>query len=207
MSRKQPRSLRPDERALWDRVRKTATPLRPDRPAGAGKQAGATDFGKTPPARAASASPAVSVASLRPFSIGELAKTAHGPTDRHTAAAQVSQPVRMEKKRFSRMKRGKLAPEARLDLHGMTLSQAQPALVGFVMRAQAGGLRLVLVITGKGRKGDDGGPVPARRGILRHHVPQWLGQPPLSAAVLQVSPSHPRHGGDGAFYVYLRRRR
>lgn len=112
----------------------------------------------------------------------------------------------MDARLHRQMSRGKLIPEARLDLHGMTLSHAQPAVERFVLRAHASGLRLVLVITGKGRSVPDGnGPLPIRPGALRHHVPLWLQRPPLSARVLQVTPAHRRHGGEGAYYVYLRK--
>lgn len=112
--------------------------------------------------------------------------------------------LRMDHKIHGRMKKGKLAPEGRLDLHGMTLDAAHGALVRFILSAQASGKRLVLVITGKGRPdtGFDSG-----RGILRRQVPHWLEIPPLAQAVLQVTPAHIRHGGDGALYVYLKRDR
>ncbi|MGL4321553.1 MAG: Smr/MutS family protein, partial [Paracoccaceae bacterium] len=107
---------------------------------------------------------------------------------------------------FGKMTRGKLAPEARIDLHGMTLSEAHPELISFILNAHSAGLRLVLVITGKGKPKADHGPIPYRTGVLRHQVPQWLRLPPLGPAVLQVSEAHLKHGGSGAFYVYLRRR-
>lgn len=113
--------------------------------------------------------------------------------------------VTMDRKAFGRLKRGKLAPEARIDLHGMTLERAHPALTRFILSAQASGRRLVLVITGKGRSGRDHDPFLASRGILKRNVPIWLAMPPLAQAVLQVEPAHVSHGGDGAFYVYLRR--
>lgn len=113
----------------------------------------------------------------------------------------------MDSKTFRRLKRGKLKPEGRIDLHGLTLEQARPELVRFVLNAQASDKRLVLVITGKGRDRDEGGPVPTRKGILRQYVPQWLGSAPLAQAVIEVTPAHVTHGGEGAFYVYLRRRR
>ena len=75
------------------------------------------------------------------------------------------------------------------------------------LRAQAQGKRLVLVITGKGKNTDTGGPIPTRNGVLRHAVPQWLGMAPLSGLVLQITQAHVRHGGGGAYYVYLRRNR
>ncbi|WP_127116119.1 Smr/MutS family protein [Shimia sediminis] len=114
-------------------------------------------------------------------------------------------PLRMDKKKFGKMKRGKMLPEGKIDLHGMTLAQAHPALTGFILRSHAEGKRLVLVITGKGKSKRDDGPIPVRLGVLKHQVPQWLTMPPLSGAVLQVAEAHLKHGGTGAYYVYLRR--
>lgn len=121
----------------------------------------------------------------------------------HLAAA----PIQMDRKAYGRMKRGKLRPEGRIDLHGMTLDHAHPVLVRFILSAQASGKRLVLVITGKGRQGTDDGPIPAPRGILRNQLPHWLSSPPLAQAVMQLSGAHISHGGGGAFYVYLRKGR
>ncbi|WP_415012065.1 Smr/MutS family protein [Amaricoccus sp.] len=112
----------------------------------------------------------------------------------------------MDRRRFDKLRRGRLEPEERLDLHGMTLERAHSALTGFVLGAHVRDLRLVLVITGKGR-GDESGMTPHRHGILRHSVPHWLSAPPLVGCVLDVVPAHQRHGGGGAYYVYLRRRR
>ena len=116
-------------------------------------------------------------------------------------------PLNMDRKAFGRMKRGKLVPEARIDLHGMTLDQAHPALTRFILGAQSSGKRLVLVITGKGKMEEDNILFARQRGVLKRQVPHWLQMSPLSHAVQQVSPAHIRHGGDGALYVYLRRQR
>lgn len=116
-------------------------------------------------------------------------------------------PIRMDRKSFDQMKRGKLKPEGRLDLHGLTLDRAHPMLTQFILSAHGNGKRLVLVITGKGKQRDDGGPIPVRFGVLRHQVPQWLALSPLSSAVLQITQAHDRHGGGGAYYVYLRKPR
>lgn len=116
-------------------------------------------------------------------------------------------PVQMDHKAFGKLKRGKLKPEGRIDLHGMTLDRAHPALTRFIMSSHKQGRRLVLVITGKGKMRDEGGPIPVRHGVLRHQVPQWLSMAPLSSLILQVSQAHASHGGGGAYYVYLRRQR
>ncbi len=194
MSRR--RTLRPDEHDLWQTVARTATPMHPVAP----DPPRVTDL---PPALAPTPSHAPR---LQPFRLGERHKALSGhdlvpPLSDRLAAA----PLRMDAKAFGRMSRGKIAPEARIDLHGMTIAEAHPELILFVLRAQAQGMRLVLVITGKGKPGADDGPIPRRPGVLRHQVPQWLRQVPLAPLVLQVAEAHQRHGGAGAVYVYLRR--
>ncbi len=118
-----------------------------------------------------------------------------------------SAPVQMDKKIFSSMRKGKLKPEGKIDLHGMTVERAHRKLNQFVLSSHQQGKRLLLVITGKGKNRDEGGPIPVRYGVLRHQVPEWLRLPPLSNAVLQIVEAHQSHGGSGAFYVYLRRAR
>ena len=100
-----------------------------------------------------------------------------------------------------RVARGREAIEARLDLHGLTQAQAHSALLRFLRGAHARDARLVLVITGKGAAGDSG------RGVLRRHVPQWLGLPEFRALVVGFEDAHAAHGGAGALYVRLRRPR
>jgi DNA-nicking Smr family endonuclease len=109
-----------------------------------------------------------------------------------------------------RVRRGKRAPEARLDLHGMTAVHAHDALVGFVRSSHARGLRFVLVITGKGgrrRNRDDAGFIPEGAGVLRHAVPRWLREAPMRPLVTAVYAAHLRHGGEGALYIQLSKRR
>ena len=198
MSRK--RQLRPDEMALWQEVARRTVPLGPKR------KPAAMTASKPQKSVDKAREEAQSLKAVRP---GEAASK---PASQHDAfhgmsERTVSSPVAMDRKSFQRLKRGKLVPEARLDLHGMTLDQAHGALVGFVLRAHGAGKRLVLVVTGKGKDRDSGGPIPVRRGVLRHNVPHWLRAAPLGPLVLQVTEAHISHGGGGAYYVYLRRRR
>lgn len=114
----------------------------------------------------------------------------------------------MDKRNFDRLKKGKMNVDGRIDLHGMTLAQAHPALDGFVRRSHADGKRLLLVITGKGRTGSDmRDGMYVQRGILRQQVPQWLGMGSIAPMILQVVQATQKHGGEGAYYVYLRRSR
>ena len=69
------------------------------------------------------------------------------------------------------------------------------------------GNRLLLIITGKGNKKTVDEFNRPKSGVLRSGVPEWLKSGPMSDAVLQVMQAHPKHGGGGAYYVYLRRRR
>ncbi|WP_108813311.1 Smr/MutS family protein [Loktanella sp. Alg231-35] len=193
---RKPRHLSQEERALWDRVAERATPLHADR------ETPAPDITPKPKKPMAAADP------LPTFKVGERAQPRrHHDLMRPLVDRLAASPVNMDSKSFGKMKRGKLKPEARIDLHGMTMAEAHPELVGFILNSQAMSRRLVLVITGKGKDRDDGGPIPTRHGVLRHQVPQWLALPPLSQAILQVTPAHMRHGGHGAYYVYLRRGR
>lgn len=198
MARK-PRHLSAEEEALWSSVAATANPLsKPKRRTAEPKPA------KSDPARP-------SKQPIPNFRVGQSAGQAPAPridfspdiADRVAAA-----PLSMDRRAFRKLSRGRMRPERRIDLHGMTLAQAHPALVGFILSSHAAGHRLVLVITGKGRGSrDTGGPVPERKGILREQVPRWLSTPPCKNAVLQVAQAHSSHGGQGAWYVYLRRSR
>ena len=107
------------------------------------------------------------------------------------------------------MRRGDVAIDARLDLHGLTQAEAHSRLLRFVSIAVAQKLRVLLVITGKGsRSGRDGGRENNREtGVLRRNLPHWLKQSGMSANILAITPAHPRHGGSGAYYVALRRAR
>ena len=193
------RSLHPEEEDLWQAVARTARPLHPKavtRPPDT-----AHPPVKLPPEPH-------HTPRLPAFRLGEKSRpapeiAAHTPTPGEALAAAA---LRMDAKTHARMTRGKLAPEARIDLHGLTLTEAHGELVHFVLNAQSAGLRLILVITGKGKRGQDHGPIPLRIGALRHQVPQWLRLPPLGPSVLQVTEAHLKHGGAGAYYVYLRRR-
>ena len=113
----------------------------------------------------------------------------------------------MDKRNFDRLRKGKLAVDGRIDLHGMTLVEAHPRLNAFVRDAHARGKRLLLVITGKGQGSTSNDIMQRQRGVLRHQVPQWLAMPPLAPLVLQVVQASRKHGGTGAYYVYLRRSR
>lgn len=112
-----------------------------------------------------------------------------------------------------RVRRGRVEVESRIDLHGMTQSHARNALLGFLIQAWNRGDRAVLVITGKGvnphihdqRRFEPWDP-GARDlpGVLRRALPRWLVEPDFSAIVSGYASAHARHGGAGAWYVFLK---
>ena len=114
--------------------------------------------------------------------------------DAKTGAA----PGTIDRRTLTRIKRGELTIDARLDLHGLTQEAAHRALARFIATNAADGARLALVITGKGRGGE---------GILRAAVPRWLAEPALRTRILAVTPAAANHGGAGALSLLLRRPR
>ena len=106
----------------------------------------------------------------------------------------------LDRRTGQRFKRGQLPVEARLDLHGMTQTEAHRALSAFLSVQHAAGRRCVIVVTGKG-VGKEGG------GVLRNAVPRWLNEAPNRDKVLAFEYARQRDGGAGALYVLLKRKR
>ncbi|MCX7354009.1 MAG: Smr/MutS family protein [Alphaproteobacteria bacterium] len=173
MSAKRPRA---DEAELWEWATRDAKPLRARRARVPAPKPRVEP--KPVPHAAASASPVVRAPVLSELSHG----TSPG-VDRRTA---------------ERLHRGQMEIDGRIDLHGMTQSEAHDALAAFMDKAEGRGWRCVLVITGKGTRGG---------GVLRAAVPRWLNLPPHRARILSFGAARPKDGGDGALYVLLRRRR
>lgn len=117
------------------------------------------------------------------------------------------QPPQLDARTEARLRRGKLPIEGTLDLHGYTQDAAHQRLTDFVLRAYSQQKRCLLVITGKGRSAAGGAIFDVPEGVLKQKVPQWLSVPPLAEAVLKIIPATQKHGGSGALYVYLKRKR
>jgi DNA-nicking Smr family endonuclease len=109
----------------------------------------------------------------------------------------------LERRLRQKLARGRAAPDAAIDLHGMRRQEAFAALREFLARAQIAGARLVLVVTGKGERAASAEATP---GILRNSVPNWLRGADYRAIVLGFEEASRPHGGAGALYVRLRRR-
>jgi DNA-nicking Smr family endonuclease len=101
-----------------------------------------------------------------------------------------------------RIRRGIVQPDRTIDLHGHTLATAHGALEHALARAVAEDVRVLLVVTGKPPKPDSRG-----RGLIRASIGDWLGTSAYRDRIAAVRNAHPRHGGAGALYVILRRKR
>jgi len=182
--------LKDEDLALWKHVTRDAKPLAKREP----PPARATPS-EAPPAKAASKpekTPKPARTLPRPAPVAK-SKAAELPIEHGRAAG-------VDRRSAERLRRGRLPVEARLDLHGYTQDQAHAALERFLDGAQGRGLRCVLVITGKGTTTEAGG-------VLRGQVPHWLNEPGNRARVLAFDYAQPKHGGLGAIYVLLRRRK
>lgn len=179
--------LSEEDEALWAQVAETLEPL---------KKRGRRPSSRPP----------------EPVEVSPPRRTSIAKPDREAAAdacspAPPSRPkegkppklAEFDRRQTRKLGGGQREIEARLDLHGLRQSEAHTALRGFLQRCFAKRLRFVLVITGKGRAGDDGD-----RGVLRRNVPRWLDEPEMRSIVVSVGAAHARHGGDGAFYIQLR---
>jgi DNA-nicking Smr family endonuclease len=105
-----------------------------------------------------------------------------------------------------KLARAAIEPDFTLDLHGHSLDQAHRRLDSGLAQAKGMGARLVLLITGNPRPAD-AGDRGSRRGAIRAKVLDWLAAGPHGADVAAVRPAHRRHGGAGALYLVLKRKR
>jgi DNA-nicking Smr family endonuclease len=189
MSRR--RQLSDDEQALWDGFTRSIAPLRPK-----------AKSAKTSVKPAAEPSVGKASAKSAARSVGKVP----APQVPSRAAAPAPPPLTPLGRRLKqRVARGREAIDARIDLHGMTQAQAHAALLRFLHRAQADGIKTVLVVTGKGSRQADSGE--RERGVLKRQVPMWLALPEFRPLIVGFDDAHIGHGGEGALYVRLRRAR
>ncbi|PCI52019.1 MAG: DNA mismatch repair protein MutS [Alphaproteobacteria bacterium] len=111
-----------------------------------------------------------------------------------------------------KLRRGRVKPEGRIDLHGMTEDRAYVALNRYITEAQRQGKRFILVITGKGGVKSGYGQISHSdygkgRGILQTNVPKWLSHGDLAPRIISYYTANAQHGGAGALYVVLKRNR
>ncbi|MFT3810289.1 MAG: Smr/MutS family protein [Micropepsaceae bacterium] len=179
------RRLTPEEQALWDHVTAAVAPRRRRTIKAAVKTEDVTTAAVPGPA-------------VRRRAVTVKPEPKPEPKTLSIPAADPFAAPQMDGKRAKNFLKGALAIEGRIDLHGLTLDLAHKALAGFLMQARGRGHRMVLVITGKGA---------GKGGALKRLVPLWLSAPPFNAMIAGLAAAQPQHGGEGALYLYLRRKR
>jgi DNA-nicking Smr family endonuclease len=209
--------LTPEDTSLWQRIAATIDPRRQGKPRVQDVEAAPPS---SPTTRAKVPSPAAT--RVHPSKPGRRQDVAvvdmrhpKGPPPRASATRPSLAPIAVpavDPRKARRIASGTIEIEARLDLHGLTQTIAHGRLVAFLHSAAAQGLRTVLVITGKGASRQPttlggGWREDEEVGVLRRSVPRWLAEAPLRALVIGCQVAAPRHGGEGALYVLLRRGR
>lgn len=171
-----------DGQALWRLVTADVEPYHPVIPA----EIAAPPSDPVPPAkppgkakRARAVQPASPPAPKPPAPPPRLAHGAAPSVDRRTA---------------TRLKRGRMLPEAELDLHGFGRERGRDATIDFILGAQQRGLRCVRIVTGKGGEG-----------VMRRSLPIWLNEAPLRPVVLMFDHAPQAEGGIGAVHILLKR--
>ncbi len=178
------KKLTDEDRVLWNLVAKSTRPLRGRKAVKAAEDAPPKPQPPEKKQMATEMAAAMKAPDTAPVPV---------PPKRQNVGHVLDRPT------LDKLSRGKLPLEGRVDLHGMTQSEAHALLLSFLQRAHTNGVRYVLVITGKGfSSGGDG--------VLRRQVPAWLSTPPFRALVSSHDLSARHHGGDGALYVRLRKK-
>lgn len=201
-----PRRLSPDEAAMWRKVAETVTPLQrrkrqdtprtpePARAKGAGQAAAPA---ASPPAAVPAAPPApMKFAAPLPSAAGRRAPSSPAGEDK----------VGLDGSWERKFARGTLDADFTLDLHGATLDQAYTRLLRGLTQAKSMGARVVLVVTGKPRPMEAADRGKAR-GSIRAKIVDWLGASEHASDIAAIRGAHRRHGGQGALYIVLKRRR
>jgi DNA-nicking Smr family endonuclease len=178
------RRLSEDETKLWHGVTKSVAPLR--------KRTAAKPKNDYHPSVAETSKAAPKAPSKKSVSHAALPAAITKPKPPPPALAP------LDRKTRSRIARGTRDIDARIDLHGHTQAEAHDALVRFLRRARDKGASVVLVITGKGTRGD---------GVLKRQVPMWLSLPEFRDLVVGFDDAAISHGGEGALYVRVRKKR
>jgi DNA-nicking Smr family endonuclease len=178
----------PDDAELWNRVARDVRPIKRARTV----KTPVIATGKQQPPSASKPKPAAPRASVAP-------RAAPPVTPPPPPLAAGTAPG-LDKRNQTRLRRGRLPIDGRIDLHGMRLEEARAALLAFLAAQFQRGSRCVLIITGKGERGRG-------TGVIRAALPQWLNDGALRPGVVAFAEAQPKDGGSGAFYLYLRRSR
>ncbi len=108
------------------------------------------------------------------------------------------------------LKRGKIKADIKIDFHGITVNESENIFSNSIKEAYKNSKRCILFITGKGlniKKTDDDNAPRLFYGKTRQSFQEWVTRPEFSKYILAVERADKEHGGDGAFFVYLRKKK
>ena len=160
------RPLKPEEKTVWKRVAKTVAPRRAEKGPKSAKPLPTTE---------------------------DFANMLRLPPE--IAPAPKGLPQSLDRNQDKKTRRGRVVIDVKIDLHDMTQAQAKPALLKAIIRASNRNHKCVLVITGKGIRGE---------GVLRRNFIGWIGSPEVRPLIATYAQAHIKHGGSGAWYVFLK---
>ncbi len=181
------RQLSEEERALWAALARTVRPLRKSAPL------------KLPPPPVEAPPP-----TLPPKPAKKLKQAVPPPPSSPPPRAPATL---LDTGWEKRIRGGTLTPDVSIDLHGHTLAAAHARLNHAIQAALAQDARVMLVVTGKPPRGSIHKGEGSRRGAIRGEIGDWLETMPYADRIASVRIAHPRHGGDGALYIILRKRK
>lgn len=119
-----------------------------------------------------------------------------------------AKPSGTDRKTDDKIRKGLMEIDAKLDLHGNNAANARKKLLAFVLSSHGKGKRCILLITGKGQGGAQTAEwYESTKGIIRREFRLWLEDPSVRGLILSITEAQPKHGGSGAFYIYLKKNR
>jgi len=109
------------------------------------------------------------------------------------------------------LKKGKIKIDRRLDLHGYSLLEAYEKFKKEVIKLYNNNKRCLLVITGKGlyqgNKDQNSESPKLFYGKIKNSIPSWINEDELKRYVFTYQDAGIEHGGDGAVFIYLRKKK
>lgn len=114
----------------------------------------------------------------------------------------------IDKSTALKLRRGQIPIDARIDLHGLYQHEARNALLSFIGNAYHRQHRCILVVTGKGKFIIDDRIDPTNApGVIKRNFKGWLAQEPYASMILKIQKAQIKDGGEGAYYILLRKKR
>ncbi len=111
--------------------------------------------------------------------------------------------IDVEKNKLKKIKNGKITIDGRLDLHGFSLVEAEDRLKVFVGHSLRRRMRFLLIITGKGSNSKPN--IHGKTQTIKSEIKNWLSDSFYADKVQYISKALDRHGGEGAYYFFLKK--